>query len=410
MTLFVSTRRLRQELERVDGALRDEPSPEEVGGGEKEAFEAGKRDAPAGDDGASTGEHQFNPSQASSIVFEVPPNIVDGDVANALGDLEEKVEALIKVRGIDALGWYVSFHQRKRQHGIYLDVSRVAVLAKNHLTGTGLGLAERLEIALEAVLQHELFHFAVDCMAANFELASGSACYWDVKERFRNKAGYFELEEQQANAFMLRSIQVIGNKPLRRKIIADLETFCAKQPEGYSVGPYYARSRSLFLEECRWLASHFWVANPDYDKTISQSGLQSSYAAALDTLLFYPSVVRIDRRHCPIFILDEAGLLSKLGVNLDYFGAITNIIETKTFRKALQKLDQRVVTLWERRKSALGSDASLQSLDVKRWRPGGDGCFSVRVDGNYRVHLMRDRLADTWTAIKIGNHKEMGHG
>jgi hypothetical protein len=50
-------------------------------------------------------------------------------------------------------------------------------------------LERRLEIAFHAILRHELFHFATDCMAANWELATNMPVYWYAKCEYRDKAG-----------------------------------------------------------------------------------------------------------------------------------------------------------------------------------------------------------------------------
>lgn len=67
-----------------------------------------------------------------------------------------------------------------------------------------------------AVLRHELFHFEVDCMIASWELATGVEVYW-ASRKYRNAAGYNELEEGLANAYMLRGFKypsrLLGNAP-----------------------------------------------------------------------------------------------------------------------------------------------------------------------------------------------------
>lgn len=52
----------------------------------------------------------------------------------------------------------------------------------------------------------------------------------------------------------------------------------------------------------------------------------------------------------------------------------------------------------------------LDSLGVQRSKPGGPGCYSIRIDGNYRAHLRRDPESGSWIAESIGDHRSMGHG
>ena len=64
------------------------------------------------------------------VVFEVPPGITESDIRDILG--EETITELQRqqqIRGIDALGWYVTFHQRRYQHGVHIPIEGVAKLS-----------------------------------------------------------------------------------------------------------------------------------------------------------------------------------------------------------------------------------------------------------------------------------------
>jgi len=144
------------------------------------------------------------------------------------------------------------------------------VLAVGTLGELPLPLERKIELAFHAILRHELFHFAADCMAANWELSLGMPVYWPAKAKLCNATNYIELEEALANA---HSCEDTGIR------IADL-----------------ARS------------------------------------------------------------------------------------------------------------------VQLNGLGFQKWKPGGPDSYSVNVDGNYRVHLRRDRSGYSWFAETIGDHKSMGHG
>src|SRR5262249_4287549 len=98
------------------------------------------------------------------------------------------------------------------------------------------------------------------------------------------------------------------------------------------------------------------------------------------------------------------------GIGLSLFQTITQILETRAFQKALEKIGGGIERVWDRRKSDLARSVGLKSIGFQKWRPGGPDCYSVRVDGNYRVHLRHDPADGSWVAESIGDHKSMGHG
>jgi hypothetical protein len=201
-----------------------------------------------------------------------------------------------------------------------------------------------------------------------------------------------------ANAYMIRGIR----HPIR--ILADSRgalqaviAFCLSQPSGYRDGPHFARSRTSYVAGCRDLSARFQETSrtpPD----------------ALDTFIFYPDVIRIDWRRCPIIVHDRLGLLNSLGIGISLFEAIPTIIETPAFMKALTKLDTRIERSGFAERSILRVLCSSGATGSKNGSPGGSDSYSVNVDGNYRVHLRRDRESDSWIAESIGVHKSMGHG
>jgi hypothetical protein len=102
--------------------------------------------------------------------------------------------------------------------------------------------------------------------------------------------------------------------------------------------------------------------------------------------------------------------LESLGIGISLFDAIPTIVESSTFVKDLRKLDARIQRKWQRRKVDLGRCVQLKGNGFQQWERGGPDCYSVNVNGNYRVHLRRDRKSDSWVAESIGTHKSMGHG
>jgi hypothetical protein len=398
-----SIREIRRALQDIPGATKFDPKPEDIAEGTGPATEVARLDQDAKWsaseqplDGAQETD-DVESTDAPVCIFEVPPELTDADVQGKLGLEVGRLKRLEQIRGTDAYGWYVTFHQNAFQYGVHIPAEGVATLALGALDNLGLSIKRKLEITFHAVLRHELFHFAVDCMVANWELTLGIPVYWTGKTRLRNAAGYIELEEALANAYMLRGLRY----PVR--ILADsrgalqaMIDFCVRQPSGYSEGPLLAISRNSYATGCRKLSASF------QDARVLPDGL--------DTLIFYPDIIRIDWRRCPIIVHDRLGLLESLGIGISLFDAIPTIVESPTFVRGLRKLDTRIQRKWQRRKDDLARCVQLKGNGFQQWERGGSDCYSVNVDGNYRVHLRRDRESDTWIAESIGDHKSMGHG
>lgn len=398
---------IRTALEEIPGAMREDPSPEDAGVGGESAIARVLSDpgcyldAPTLRDFADDDDSDVAASDGPEVVFEVPPDVTDADLRQALGDeLLGELQRLQQIRGVDALGWYVTFHQRKFQHGVHIPTEGVVLLAWQALSGLNFPVERKLQVAFHAILRHELFHFAADCMTANWELVSGTQVFWKTQS-LRNAAGHLEHEEGLANAYMLRGFKhpsrLLANAPGAYR---SLKAFCDKQPAGYDDGPEFAKSRDIYLRKCRDLSGTYhlvssavWKAPPAFDK-----------------LTLYPDVVRIDWTRCPIIVHDQFGVLRTLGIGVSNFSVIPDIEETEKFTRTLRRLDSRIQHDWNKRKLILARSTGLSSLDFKQWHKAGDDYYSVRVNGNHRAHLRYDRPQFRWFAEKIGNHKEMGHG
>jgi hypothetical protein len=188
-------------------------------------------------------------------------------------------------------------------------------------------------------------------MAANWELATGRAVYWWADAAYREISGHKELEDG-----------------------------------------------------CRILSANFEQAPP---KEIDDWEIPRN---AFDTLTFYPNPIQIDWRRCPVLLYDRLGVLKTLGIGVDFFETIAGVVESASFSRALTRLGGSMVGLWERRQADLARSVSLNSLGFERWKPGGVDCYSIRLDGNYQVHLRLVRTDGSWIAESIGDHKSMGHG
>jgi hypothetical protein len=401
-----SVRAIRNALEDIPEAIREAPLSEDTGGGNDPATEIRVSDPDrelesiARDSPDPTAEDDVV-SDGPNVIFEIPPEVTDADIQHVLGrDEFAEMKRLHEIRGVDALGWYVTFHQRTAQHGVHIPLEGALLLAGRALGQLPVPDERKVNLAFHAILRHEIFHFAADCMAANWELATGTDMYWKAKEKHRNTQGYVEHEEAMANAYMLRGFQ----HP--RRLLANsggaspaLRTYTKGQPVGYKDAHRYAKSRAAYVSGCRSLSTqvqhasgHAWLTPP-----------------ALDALLLYPDPFRIDWSRCPIIISDRFNIRELLGINVEFFTSIPYVTETPKFRKSLDKLGPPIQRKWLGQKYKLTQSTSLDSLGFQQWKKGGPDCFSVHV-GSHRAHLLLDRDHSTWSALDIGTHLAMGHG
>jgi hypothetical protein len=162
-------------------------------------------------------------SETTRIPF---PPIIDPEIE--IPQKDEELEKEIKEQGIEALAWYVSFHQSSNW-GIYFRIRGVLFLSNLFKTKTNLNnVNQRVKIAFEVLFYHEFFHFLTDLTAATMEMIYKKAIYNDYLEviekiKLLEEKGnfpFFELfdkvtsdrrhiiwiEEPLANAYVLHKI------------------------------------------------------------------------------------------------------------------------------------------------------------------------------------------------------------
>ena len=75
-------------------------------------------------------EQTADQSDGPAVIFEIPPEVTDADIQHVLGqDAFTEMKRLHEIRGVDALGWYVTFHQRTAQHGVHIPLEGALLLA-----------------------------------------------------------------------------------------------------------------------------------------------------------------------------------------------------------------------------------------------------------------------------------------
>ena len=106
-------------------------------------------------------------------------------------------------------------------------------LAGSTFASLKVDLNTKLQIAFRALHQHELFHFAVDYMSSQLGGILGMPCHKPARGLMDPRAGYILLEEELANAHMIRASRG-GHAKLRAQGKAKvLREFVREQPPGY---------------------------------------------------------------------------------------------------------------------------------------------------------------------------------
>lgn len=337
----------------------------------------------------------FNP------VFQLTPAAENG-LPRLGADQRVKIAQDVLLRGVDALGWYSSFHVMGVQWGVYVKSSSLLYLAREVFSRLDLDPVAKIRLAFRAILDHELFHFATDYAVAQTELAQDVA-WWALCKKARSEAASppYPIEEKLANAYMLRrfrsgprALWVRGGQPAIRR-------FTQQQPEGYR-DAYQVQPRD-WAGELTKLAREYaclWAADHD------SSGL---FDGAYDWEAQFPIWPAVDWRFCPIHLVDDSRRYDLPEKWLDAFSRLDRVVESDAFRKQLARLSVQLQGAWQRVKRKLETGIT-SGCDFKRWSPGGPDTWSCRVNDNFRAHLREDKIGGCWEAVAIGGHKALGHG
>lgn len=394
--------RIRDALEEINGALKDR-SPEDGPSGDEQALSDSVRTLWRGEDQGDftvDAEIQLGRREESSLegefepIFQLPPAIENG-VPKLGGNQEALIAQDVLLHGMDALGWYGSFHVRGRQWGIYVKVSGLLYLVQNAFAGLDVEPVAKIRLAFRAILDHELFHFATDYAISQTELAVHHAWWVPFKASGHDR----EQEEKLANAYMLRRFRT-GPK-LQGKQEA-LRFFTTQQPAGYK-DAHKVKSND-WRDELAKLASEYgaiWAVDSYSEGTV--------FGDAYDWEAQFPIRPAVDWRYCPIHLVDDSQRIGLPEGWLEPFSCLEWIKEGATFKKQLSQLSLVLQKAWERTKQKLRTSIT-SGCDFKPWPRGGADTWSCRVGDNFRVHLRHDRAGGFWEAVAIGSHKAMGHG
>jgi hypothetical protein len=332
--------------------------------------------------------------------FEIGSEI---DPASPLfdGELGQRLKQSTLIQGIDAYGWYSSFHQTGVQWGVYISLTYMRYFMHDTLKSLQVSTMTKAEIAFNCILNHELFHFATDYAIAQAELFSTEAWWWPMHEA---KNPHHNIQEEKlANAYMLQSCERTKSEFKIKGKKESIKNFTKLQPPGYCDA--VSVKRNDWKRELALLAHEYGK----HTEEMKNNYILWSDKFGFDWARFFPISPQIDWRFCPIFLVDDT---KKYGVNsgwLEYLTSIPLIEENFSFQNQLSKLGQNIRKAWDRTKFRLQQQIT-PGADFKKWPPGGDNVYSVRINDNFRAHLKGVPGDKNWVAIGIGSHKNMGHG
>lgn len=337
-------------------------------------------------------------------VFEYGAEIDESELVNALGGAkgEEIRKAVLLTKGTDALAWYVTFHARNVNPGIYIPVSSIFYLMVHVFGNLQTDFWTKFKLAFRALHQHELFHFGADYMASQWECITSKPCKRHAKEILTDaNRGYSPLEEEMANTQMLHSFRWSKRTLSARGKTEALKSFVRRQPFGYRDALEHNNMKE-FDGNCRHLALAYVECIP---------GFEGRHIEGVDVLNLLPRFPHLDWRYCPIHLIHDERRFGLPAIYLDLILKVAYIEETESFIKRLNKLSKEIQAAWKKIKDLLQKTTLANGLDFKMWERRKDmDIYSVRLNKGFRAHLGYQKHDHSWLALEVGGHKEMGHG
>ena len=300
------------------------------------------------------------------------------------------IDGGIRDQGMEALAFYKSFRfvalpPFPGYWGIfYLDagIRRVQEQVAQYLADIG----DARRTAVEFLRRHERVHFKVDVYALGLESALSKHLYEPMRQAFRGHSIY-QVEEALANNEAWRWAKKSG-----REVEQFAKDFMSLQPGAYA---RYSEERSVLASE---LAANL------IDHNFTQGAQRDDQALWVANL---PTAMARWQSYCPENLVSAQSALSRWINPARKLPLITAIQDSKDVAKVLKGRYVNYRSKWEGTKSKLLQDPGLLSLNFKRWP---DGSWSVRVDDNFRAHLLPVGSHGVWETKTFGSHTATGHG
>jgi hypothetical protein len=362
-------------LRKIPGALGDmHPGHPRFRGGVSEAFNGGLVEVEISPDGAA---------------LDARVDVRDRD------SLFRELDGAFEASGVEALAWYHPFHLSEREWGIYIPMTSIHYCADRWFDRR-LSFSRRSALALQALLEHELMHFACEYAVAQFELFLRACCWFPARERLtKAHLEWFNDEEALANANCVRQLQL-----LERGLNFDrLRQALRQSPAGYR--DYEAALADEGFEDHALEVLRHNVGIPAVDLG---TGL---FDPAFDMLVAFPDAAAA-KAICPVFFIDDGGGFDVPPLSPRQVPCIPEIVESKRFQKMFSKLDQRRQTDWQNMKAKLAKEVPRYP-NFKMLKGGLKGLWGVYLSDGFRAHI-RPAANGVWEAVEIGSHGAMGHG
>ena len=319
-------------------------------------------------------------------------NLDSRDIDEIFRGLDSHVDG----EGIEALAWYVSFHNSEDEWGIYIPMTSVHYLANRLFEKENISDTRKFNIAFELLLQHERFHFLADYAQTQIELLLGVPCRYFLGHQFP-KGKYLEIEEALANAFMLNHLK----NSVTIKQLEKIKKFVLSQPVGYRDALPYSDDSDYFDHGLSEVVKAY-VGIVALDKNVSL------HVSSIDWQSNFISQDKIDWSECPVYLIQDARKIGLPPLVPKFLPCIPDIRETKKFLKKFSKLPQQYQNSWLETKSELSikppNPKQFEALKGKM-----RGIYSLRVGSGHRAHLKPKNQYEYWEAFEIGTHTEMRH-
>jgi hypothetical protein len=321
------------------------------------------------------------------------PGSVDDEnrrLGQADAEHSSRIERVFREVGVEAIAFYKSRRYLDRRPfpglwGVFYLKSGVEYLASR--LRDYYGVKNPLEVIYSLIRRHEFFHYKADIHTMLLELISKQQLYTPTRRAFR-RAPYLFVEEALANREILTSAQ-----RRRGSVLQFAKDWMNVQPGAYA--RYGERVEELTAE---WAAN---VLDGDYRSTARRYAL-TGWAGSIPDY-FAPEKV------CPEYLIDYQ-ITSTLFPPLFKMPKVRAIKDSDDIQMLINRRHHNLREQWETQKAKLLTDPGLPGLNFKPW-PREAPRWSVRVNSNFRAHLDPPvDLSDEWLTMRLGTHKDLGHG
>lgn len=344
------------------------------------------------DDFEGNGEDAISTYDDYETSIQVSNRIRNGrEIFEPSSEDSEIIEGGIRVKGFEAIAFYKSKRMEdsppfKGRWGIFYIKQGLDKLAWD-ISRSYPGYGDPHELAHKFLFEHEHYHFQSDIQVLMFEAILKKHLYLPLRRALRNIKSHF-VEEALANkrAYDWAKKPNVG----LREFAHD---FMSLQPNAYSR-----------FDEPKQVLSGEWLA--------SAIDLMPPYSPPREDLIPWVGTIPKDLLRyalCPEYVIYPQILANWIDPAW-VPPPVKTITESAKVIKKLQDPKEAVLAKkWAATKPRLITDRFSNGLGFKPWPKEGPNIYSVKVDAGFRAHL-ENLGSGNWAAIKIGNHKEMGHG